>query len=344
MRNTPILGLLLAEEADKATTKFNITTMLNENWEKVEEGIDSKVDKVVGKGLSEENFTSDLLSKLNGIDANANKYTHPDAHSASVITTDSSRRWITDALLTKLSGIDAGAEVNLAGAELVTLLNEQSGLCADKADKLIEILLSSSDDLNNVVTNGLYHWTSSVPVNIPTGGMQYMNMLVTEATGQPVQMIFGGSTYGKLFVRRRDNGSWYPWTEFWSDGNMGAGSGLNADKLDGKHGTEYKNSVATANSSADPNITTEALILTNHINGPDPLWYWHVNTSFYSSVTGNASQVAVSYNRTPALMYIRHRYSGTWSPWIKMHSAATITSGTAAPSGGLDGDIYLQYD
>lgn len=43
--------------------------------------IGNKVDKVAGKGLSTEDFTAALKTKLEGIEAGANKYTHP-AHTA----------------------------------------------------------------------------------------------------------------------------------------------------------------------------------------------------------------------------------------------------------------------
>lgn len=39
--------------------------------------LNSKVDKVDGKGLSTNDFTNELLLKLNGIEDNANNYTHP---------------------------------------------------------------------------------------------------------------------------------------------------------------------------------------------------------------------------------------------------------------------------
>lgn len=42
----------------------------------------TKVDKVDGKGLSTNDFTTELLNKLNGIEANANKYSHPTHTSA----------------------------------------------------------------------------------------------------------------------------------------------------------------------------------------------------------------------------------------------------------------------
>jgi len=41
--------------------------------------IDTKVDKVTGKGLSENDFTDTLKDKLDGIEAQANKYVHPSS-------------------------------------------------------------------------------------------------------------------------------------------------------------------------------------------------------------------------------------------------------------------------
>lgn len=42
----------------------------------------NKVDKIAGKGLSKNDFTDELLEKLNGIDAEANKYSLPIATAA----------------------------------------------------------------------------------------------------------------------------------------------------------------------------------------------------------------------------------------------------------------------
>jgi hypothetical protein len=35
--------------------------------------------------------------------------------------------------------------------------------------------------------------------------------------------------------------------------------------------------------------------------------------------------------------------TGAWSAWRRLYHTGNITSGTATPSGGIDGDIYLQY-
>lgn len=55
------------------TVLDTITQTAVNNWNT----ITNKVDKVSGKDLSTNDFTSTLLNKLNGIDDKANKYTHP---------------------------------------------------------------------------------------------------------------------------------------------------------------------------------------------------------------------------------------------------------------------------
>lgn len=49
--------------------------------EDVEIGLANKVDKVVGKGLSENDFTNSNKTKLDGISSGANNYVHPNTHS-----------------------------------------------------------------------------------------------------------------------------------------------------------------------------------------------------------------------------------------------------------------------
>ena len=54
------------------------------------------VEKVAGKGLSTNDFTDALLSKLNGIAEGANNYTHPASHDATMINEDSTHRFVSD--------------------------------------------------------------------------------------------------------------------------------------------------------------------------------------------------------------------------------------------------------
>lgn len=53
----------------------------------------SKVDKAEGKGLSTEDFTTALKTKLEGIAG----YTHPVNHPATMITEDATHKFVTDA-------------------------------------------------------------------------------------------------------------------------------------------------------------------------------------------------------------------------------------------------------
>lgn len=59
--------------------------------------IGRKVDKVAGKGLSTEDYTSEQKAKLAGISSGANNYQHPATHPASMIVQDATHRFITDA-------------------------------------------------------------------------------------------------------------------------------------------------------------------------------------------------------------------------------------------------------
>lgn len=54
-------------------------------------------------------FDADDKDKLDGIDENANNYTHPETHPASIITTDETHMWITDTEKSKLAGIAPNA-------------------------------------------------------------------------------------------------------------------------------------------------------------------------------------------------------------------------------------------
>lgn len=77
--------------------------------------LDGKVDKVDGKGLSSNDYTTADKDKLAGVAANANNYTHPSSHEASMITQDNAHRFVTDdeksawnSKLSSTSTIDGG--------------------------------------------------------------------------------------------------------------------------------------------------------------------------------------------------------------------------------------------
>lgn len=77
------IALALNEDPDFAATVTNLLAQ--------------KVDKVPGKGLSTEDFTTAEKQKLADIEEGANKYTHPSTHPASMIVETSEKRFVSDA-------------------------------------------------------------------------------------------------------------------------------------------------------------------------------------------------------------------------------------------------------
>ena len=53
------------------------------------------------------------------------------------------------------------------------------------------------------------------------------------------QLGFGTAGNTAYFRTKVNSGSWGPWQTIWNSGNDGAGSGLDADLLDGQHGSYY---------------------------------------------------------------------------------------------------------
>lgn len=70
----------------------------------VDNKLNSKVDKVTGKGLSSNDYTTTEKQKLEGIEEGANKYIHPDTHPASIITESTTKRFVSDTEKAKWNG------------------------------------------------------------------------------------------------------------------------------------------------------------------------------------------------------------------------------------------------
>ncbi|WP_339207347.1 pyocin knob domain-containing protein [Paenibacillus sp. FSL K6-3182] len=92
MQTTGNLGLKKPEGTDVVDIAD-----LNGNADILDTAVSNKVDKVAGKQLSTEDYTTAEKTKLAGIAAGANAYVHPATHPASVITQDASNRFVTDA-------------------------------------------------------------------------------------------------------------------------------------------------------------------------------------------------------------------------------------------------------
>jgi hypothetical protein len=83
-----------------------------------------KVDKISGKQLSTEDYTTTEKSKLAGIEANANNYIHPTTHPATIIVTDSMHKFVTDEdinLWNSDNVIAAGDYINYKASSIIQI-------------------------------------------------------------------------------------------------------------------------------------------------------------------------------------------------------------------------------
>ncbi len=70
-------------------------------------------------------------------------------------------------------------------------------------------------------------------------GWQVLTGMRSDSTSYGVQLGICDTTNGKIRVRTKTGGTWGSWSNVWTDINQGAGSGLDADKLDGLQATSY---------------------------------------------------------------------------------------------------------
>lgn len=114
-----------------------------------------KVDKVSGKGLSANDYTAADKAKLAGVEAGANKYTHPANHPPSIIVQDASNRFVTDtekaAWTAKETPAGAQAKADAAAA----------GVAEDLAEHV-------ADEIRHITAAERSAWNSKAPTTVVT--------------------------------------------------------------------------------------------------------------------------------------------------------------------------------
>jgi hypothetical protein len=91
---TDIIARAIGQSAKDKTDKITVNN--NINLDIVSSTLADKVDKVEGKGLSTEDYTTEEKSKLATIADGANNYTHPVSHPPSIIAQDANNRFVSD--------------------------------------------------------------------------------------------------------------------------------------------------------------------------------------------------------------------------------------------------------
>lgn len=122
---------------------------------------------------------------------------------------------------------------------------------------------TASEDFNTYLTTGNYHvnnWSESGDTvqNGPTGSYAWGLLRVTNwmaasgtssGTGTYVLQEYFPHNTDHCFHRTMWNGTFTSWRESWGSGSDGSGSGLDADKVDGIHGTSLLRSDASDSAS-----------------------------------------------------------------------------------------------
>lgn len=83
---TKLSGIAAGANKTVVDTAMSSTSTNPVQNKTVNSALSNKVDKVTGKGLSTNDYTTDEKTKLAGIATGANKYTHPTSHPATMIT------------------------------------------------------------------------------------------------------------------------------------------------------------------------------------------------------------------------------------------------------------------
>ena len=196
-------------------------------------------------------------------------------------------------------------------------------------------------------TNTWYHLLSSTHSN----------------TSNYYSMQFAGSFYNStdIYYRSTNNSGTTAWNKLWHAGNDGSGTGLDADLLDGQHGSYYQNagnlnaglipSDRVAHNTWDIGDTTPETGRNVHETG---IYTFNVNnnnlgtgtdTAYYSVLAfgqgaGGSAQIAAKWTSTGDKLYYRSLRDTTddWWNWKEiLHSGSTAQtkSGALIFSGGL---------
>ncbi len=121
-----------------------------------------------------------------------------------------------DGTFTWATPTDTNTTYNFSGTSLVSR-NSSNALAIDSAD-----------------SNNIGYCNTSTAAGYADGGM-----FVAAYSTSWVSQIFSNFRTGALSSRGKDNGTWGAWRTQWDSGNDGVGSGLDADLLDGQHGSYY---------------------------------------------------------------------------------------------------------
>lgn len=207
--------------------------------------------------------------------------------------------------------------------------------------------ITTVDDITSRIDSGFYQTSSaSIAEGYPENATWFHLLSSTHSsTSNNHAMQFAGDFYdsGDLYYRVTNNNGNAAWSKIFSEANMGSGSGLDADTLDGLDSTDlFFASQGAVTTDFDNYLNTGSYHVNNHAvsgvaNGPAGSYGWGalVVTEFNGS-----NYIVQEY--TPHQnggSYKRMRWAGTWTPWRTIYSDLNDGSGS-----GLDADLLDGLD
>ena len=125
------LSTILGADSDQIINKWEEVVAFLDTYTEADtlaNLLSNKVDKVTGYGLSKNDFTDALLSKLNGIEAGANRYVHPTGGADAAID-DAAGRVLAGITVNAQGHVTSVSSKTLAAADIPTLsISKVSGL------------------------------------------------------------------------------------------------------------------------------------------------------------------------------------------------------------------------
>lgn len=206
------------------------------------------------------------------------------------------------------------------------------------------IKTTTSTNIDSLTTDGFYDLIDiTSATKLPTFENAYSgrSLIVKSVKGDsPYNCCYQFLAADGLFdfyVRAYHGKTWSNWRKIWNQGNQGDGSGLDADKLDGKQGTEfvYNGTTSYTSISSLPNHTGIYYVKTSEITGISASF---AITKFYYTSSAYTLQAS---NCTDGTMYFGSR-SGSTITWKKVGAGVEVV--TADPRNAVTGDIWIRSD
>lgn len=211
-----------------------------------------------------------------------------------------------------------------------------SGLDADLLDgqhgnAYVRNFGKTYSNFNVLSQNGFYQLSNAANSPDSSGGLWGCIVFQTDGiystTSYLCQIAIKDNTSGKQLYTRKKNGSvWTSWEKIWTSDTDGSGSGLNADKLDDKHASDFVPCVKSTTSTNIDSITSEGMYEYTSITSSKTLPSFTGDGNTYGlivkSVKGSSTYnccFQILLRDDCSYIFMRYFHSNSWSDWEKLN-------------------------